>query len=113
MFPHMTASPDSPPSAEEMERAREAVQFDKVVKLKDVTVRTYDLSDDKQVEQYTKDRKYVMVGMQKNELSLLFADHRFVESIPGYMAHMEWIEFELKVDPVQPATGVPQGDTNG
>ncbi len=113
MFPHMTAAADQPPSAEEMEKAMQAVQFDKVVKFKSVEVRTYNLSDKAETKKYTADRKKVMEGMQQNNIALLYANRHFVETIPGYITHMEWVEFELKVDPVTPAARAPQGDTNG
>lgn len=113
MFPHMTAGVDRAPSPEEMEKAMQAVQFNKVVKLKNLEVRTYNLWDDKQAAKYKKDRMHVMNGMQRNELTLLCADRKFVEAIPGYIAHMEWIEYELKVDPVKPSAAAAQGDTDG
>jgi hypothetical protein len=113
MFPHMTAAPDKPPSAEEMEKAMEAVQFDKVVKIQSIEVRTFDLADEKEAAAYTKTRKEVMEGMQRNEVAMIFADRQFVESIPGWIVHMEWIEFKLKVDPVKPSAGAAQGDTDG
>jgi len=112
MFPHMTATADRPPTPEEMEKAAQAVQFDKVVTLKKVEVHTYDLSDDKQIKKYVTARKKIMQGMQMNTIALLFADRQFVASIPGYIAHMEWIEYNLKVDPIASATGASKGDTD-
>jgi hypothetical protein len=113
MFPHMTATADQAPSPEEMEKAMQAVQFDKVVTFKAVEVRTYNLSDKAEAKKYTADRKKVMEGMQQNNIAMLYSNRHFVEAIPGYIAHMEWVEFELKVDPVTPAARAPQGDTNG
>ena len=85
------------PTAADMEKSEEAIRFKKTVKVKDIRVETYDLSDPKQVAKYRKDRKHIMDGLIAKKLAVMFSDKRFVESIPGYMAHMEWVEYELNV----------------
>jgi hypothetical protein len=112
MFPHMTASADRPPTPEEVEKAMAAVQYNKVVTVKKVEVCTYNLSKPDEVKSYVKTRKRIMGGMQTNTIALVFADRKFVEAIPGYIAHMEWIEYDLKVDPIAPASGALKGDTD-
>jgi hypothetical protein len=112
MFPNMTASGDRPPTPEEVEKAMAAVQYNKVVTVKKVEVCTYNLSKPDEVKSYVKTRKRIMGGMQTNTIALVFADRQFVEAIPGYIAHMEWIEYDLKVDPIASATGALKGDTD-
>ena len=113
MFPNMTAGPTRDPTPEEMEKAMEAVKYDKVVRLKKLNIKTYHLWDEEDTQQYVADRLAIMQGMQRNDMALLSADRQFVEDVPGYIAHMEWVEFDLEVGAVKPVDGAEQGDGHG
>ena len=110
MFQHL--SPSIAPDPEELERERQRVLFNKTVKVKKFNCKTYDLGDNKQRVEYTKKMKELYHGIVQRTHVLLFNDRRFVEDNKGprWIAHIEWIVFELNIEP---NTMVGQGDTNG
>ena len=97
MFDHLMLGME--PNAEEMEKQAQAVLYNKVVKIETVHVKTFDLGDTKQAEEYAKVMGILYTGMQLRTHTILFNDRQFVETgdKPRWIAHIEWAVFELKV----------------
>ena len=104
MFQHLVPKID--PSPDEMEAQAKAVQYNRVVKLHDLQVKTYDLGNAKEALAYAKLMKEIYAGIQARTHVILFSDRQFVSENghPRWIAHMEWMEFELKTTP-NPAVG--------
>ena len=100
------------PGIEDMERAAEAVRFNKTIKFKSYNVKTFDTSDTKQQKEYAKLMMVLQQGIQASTHVMWYQDRRFVEASKAWLVHLEWAEYELKVEPVAPI-GTPEGDTNG
>lgn len=84
------------PSPDELESEALAAQFNRVVKLKNVEVETYDLNKPKEAKDYAKLLEELFKGIQAKTHVILFNDRRFVEApSPRWVAHVEWAEFEL------------------
>ena len=113
MFPGMTMNPA--PDPEEMEQEAQKALYNKTVKLKKVEVKTYDLSNTKSRNKYVKDVQAIFHGIQQKTHLILCRDRRFVEpkgGKPGWIVHMEWLEFELNIE-ANPVIPGHQGDTDG
>jgi len=91
--------PDPNEMAEQMKRA----QVERKVEMKELCVRTYDLGDPNDVEQYRLDMEHIIIGVNLKTHSLMGRDKQFVETPkPRWIAHLEWIEFTLHETPVAP-----------
>jgi hypothetical protein len=86
------------PTPEQMEKAAEAVRFSKTVRVTDIQVRTFDLSNEEQVEQYrdTYLEVYEKVSLAK---ALITVKERVQvnDPQPRWIVHLEWVEYELNV----------------
>jgi len=103
MFEHLT--PRLEPTAEDMERQRQAALFNKLVKVKCLNVQTFDLSIKKQAKEYAQLLMDVFSGLQTKTHVILFNERKFVEQPkPRWIAHIEWMEFKLDVK-ANPTTG--------
>jgi hypothetical protein len=92
------------PDPNEMRARMDAAQVVRRADLKCVMVRSYDLSEEKDALQYCKDREWILMGMAMSTHRLVHHDKQFVEGMnpPRWIAHMEWMEFELTETPVAP-----------
>lgn len=104
LFEHLVPRPE--PSADEMEAQAKAVQYNRTVKLHDLQVKTFDLGNVKEAAGYAKLLKEIYAGIQAKTHVILFSDRQFVTEgdRPRWIAHMEWMEFELKTT-ANPAVG--------
>jgi len=87
------------PDAQEMEKAAQAVLYNKQVKFKKIHVRTFDLSDTKDRADYAKTLNVLYAGIQAHTHVIWYNERQFVSdpAKPRWIIHMEWAEFELKV----------------
>lgn len=100
----------SKPDADDMDKAREAAMYDKIVRFTEFKAVTYDLGTTDSKKKYEKKMCELMEGMQTQTHSVLFHDRRFIEDAsPRWIVHIEWAEFELDKKPVQPV-GTSGGD---
>lgn len=101
------------PTPEEMEKAAQAVLYNKTVVFKDIDIHTYDLSNNKDVKAYASQLKLLYKGVQARTHVILHHEKRFVEGDnPRWLAHLEWAEYELKVKP-NPVVGSAEDSKNG
>jgi len=87
------------PTPEELERDFERALHTKHVRLKKVTIRTFDLSDDLQKEEYC--QLCVKLYNEANTGQTVIQQHerKFLEQPkPRYLVHIEWWEYALMVD---------------
>jgi hypothetical protein len=90
--------PDVGPNAEQMELERQRVLYNKAVKFNGYGVKTYDLGDTRQRGAYKKQMEALFAGMQAHSHVILVHERRFVEQPkPRWVAHVEWMQFELTV----------------
>ena len=91
------------PTAEDIEKNMEAVRFDKKVLVKDVQVRTWDLSDEKQVDDYRETYLKLYAKVSENKILIKQMDKQFINDgeRSRWILHMEWIEYDLKVTDYQ------------
>jgi hypothetical protein len=119
MFRHLGVGDEHPffrPDPEDMERAAEAVRFNKTVNFKSYNVRTFDTSTPKQRKEYATLMLELHKGIQASTHVVWYHDRKFVETDKGprWLVHIEWAEFELKVEPVAPIGAAPDsGDDDG
>jgi hypothetical protein len=109
MFDHIV--PDIKPNPEELEKERERALYNKASTVKDFSVKTFDLGVKKQANEYAKLMQTLYAGIQSKTHAILFNDRRFIEggnAGPRWIAHIEWIEFELKIT-ANPTVGTPTG----
>jgi len=66
------------------------------VKVKDFKVHTFDLNVKLQVTEYKKAYKRMYKGSQDGTVSVQVFDKQFVPQTPGWVVHMEWVEYELE-----------------
>ena len=102
MFEHMGQPPRLGASADQMADAMKRLQVNSKVTLKEVCVRTYDLSNDKDLTQYQLDLERVLIGIQlKTHAVLCRLAPQFVSDDKGsrYIAHMQWVEYMLVETP--------------
>lgn len=87
------------PTAEDMEAQMEAVRFTKKVLVKDVQVRTYDLSKEKDVEDYRETYLSLYALVAEGKILFKTFEKKFVSDADGsrWLIHMEWLEYDLKV----------------
>ena len=84
------------PTASDMEAEALAAQFNRVVRLKNITVDTFDLSKAPHSKEYAKLLGTLFKGMQAKTHVILFNERKFVETPnPRWVAHIEWAEFEM------------------
>ena len=108
MFPGLTDP--LKPSTQDMREAYEAVQSNRVVRLTNMQVKTYDLGNEVEAKVYADDLKALMLGLQANTHVLVARDVKFVKGQqPRWIAHLEWAEYELNETPV-PRVGESNGD---
>jgi len=95
------------PTPEDMEAARQAVLYNKTVKVEKFDQATFDLSNDKQAEAYKKLMSNLYAGRQDMTMMVTCYDRQFVaQPEPRWIVHVEWVVYKLKVTanmPVQPA----------
>lgn len=102
MFEHIGRPPKFGPSADQMADAMKRMQVNSKVTMKEVCVRTYDLSNEKELTQYQLDLEHVLIGIPlKTHVMLCKLAPQFVSDEKGsrYIAHMQWIEYELTETP--------------
>lgn len=94
------ATPNAP-NIEDMEQARMAALYRKVVRLKNFKSETFDLSDPNDNNKYMKLMLSLFKGVQDQTHIILAQDRRFVDNKehPGWLIHLEWAEYELNVSP--------------
>lgn len=87
------------PTAESMEQDMEAVRFTKKVLIKDIQVRTYDMSNEKDVENYRKTYLSLYNLVAEGKVMFKSLEKKFVSDHDGarWLIHMEWMEYDLKV----------------
>lgn len=80
------------------------------VELREVVVRTYDLGDDEQRQQYVYDMELLLIGVaNKTHVMLAKEPLRFIDgAAPRYVAHMQWAEFHLCEAPLTTAPTLEQ-----
>jgi hypothetical protein len=113
MFSKLGIEDQFGPGISEMEQAAQAVQFNKTVSFQSYNVRTFDTSDKNQREEYTDVMMKLQQGVQAQTHVVWYQDRRFLEATGAWLVHMEWAEYELKVEPVAPIGSRPEGDTDG
>jgi hypothetical protein len=98
------------PDPEEMKRAMELAQIERKTLFKGVFVRTYDLGDPARAKQYEDDMATVIRGIGLHTHVLMSRDKQFVNASDGprWIAHVEWLEFELKETPLTPVGTPPE-----
>ena len=90
------------PSADDMAAAMQKAQVYRKADMKEVCVRTYDLSDEKELVQYQLDLEHILIGIPlRTHLLLCRLPPQFVSDEKGsrYIAHMQWVEFTLSEKP--------------
>ena len=99
MFEHLT--PNLEPTAKDLDDQAKEVQYQRTVKLSGAHVKTYDTGDTKQAAEYAKLLEKVFHGIQAHTHVIIHNDRQFVNDNgnPRWIAHIEWLEFELKVKP--------------
>ena len=108
MFDGMLGGGRNPafPTPDAMAGAMANAQVERKVIYKGTHVGTYDLGDEKEAAEYTKTLDTIMNGLTVQTHMLMGRDKKFVESSkPRWIAHLEWMEFELKETPVPPVAG--------
>jgi len=87
------------PTAEELEKDFERALHTKHVKLKKVTIRTLDLSNDEQREEYCKLCVRLYNDASTGQTVIQQHERKFIEQpAPRYIVHIEWWEYALLVD---------------
>ena len=117
MFSKLGINSPMEPNIEEMEAAAEAVRFNKTITYKSYNVKTFDTSKTKDRNAYAKLMMDLQKGVQANTHVVWYQDRKFVEtqgstSTGTWLIHIEWAEFELKVEPVAPIGTTDTGDTD-
>ena len=104
LFEHLT--PNLEPTAKDLEDQAKEVQYQRTVKLSGAHVSTFDTGDTKQAAAYARLLETVFHGIQAHTHVIIHNDRQFVNDSgnPRWIAHIEWLEFELKVKP-NPAVG--------
>ncbi len=101
MFPRLKSSGLlGEPSAEEMEKQAEAARYSKIVLLKGVHVKSFNLSLKPDEEAYTKLYTELYAKSQKAEVLIKDYQKEFINhagTAPYYLVHLEWWEYELEV----------------
>jgi len=101
-----------PPTAEDIEKAREAVLLKKTVRLKSYHVRTFDFSNEADTLHYEELIRELFDKAQLRLVHITVHDRRFVDMpVPKWLAMLQWYDLELVVK-AHPAI-VPTGDTDG
>jgi len=100
MFPNlMPPGLGAQPTPEEMAAQFEAYLHTKQVRLKDVGVKTFDLSKAAQVKAYRKLYAELYRRVSRGETLVKEIDKRFVkEPQPRWIVHIEWWDYALVVD---------------
>ena len=105
------------PTAEEMEQARQAALFNKLVVFQKIEIRTFDLGIPEEALEYATTLKMLFAGVQTKTHMILLHDKKFVEQPkPRWIGHLEWAEYELKVtanDVLPPAPVLEEKRKNG
>lgn len=111
MFETIGQPPKFGPSAAQMADAMQRLQVQRKVDMKEVCVRTYDLSNEKELTQYQTDLEHILIGVPlKTHVLLCKLPPQFVSDGNGsrYIAHMQWVEYRLTEQPV-PTTAQSKG----
>lgn len=77
------------------------------VGIREVFAKTYNLSDPEQCGQYTYDYEQIITGVNAKTHALLAKEplkFAILSGAPCYIAHLQWIEFEIKEEEL---TAVP------
>ena len=86
------------PTAEEMEKAAEAVKFGKYVKVKDYHVKTFDLSNADEADLYRQEILRIYMAQAERRCLMQHLEKKLVTDRPPRMVvHMEWYEYELGI----------------
>ena len=115
MFDTIGQPPKLSPSADQMADAMKRLQINRKVEMKEVCVRTYDLSIKEDVEKYQLDLEHILLGLtQKTHVILCRPPPQFVsdDKSARYIAHMQWVEYVLVETPV-PTTSASKGINHG
>jgi len=102
------------PDPDEMAAQMDRLRVRRSAMLRAVRVCTYDLSDPAEREQYQLDVEHLLIGQRiRTHVLLAKPELQFVAGgetrPPRYIAHLQWIEFELQETPSATA-GVVQGE---
>jgi len=85
------------PSAEEFEKKMEAMRYNKIVKLIDYSVKTFDLSREDHVKDYRKLYIDLYNKCAGGSVVIHAFEREFIKdpANPRYLIHIEWSEFEF------------------
>lgn len=87
------------PTPEELEHDYERALHTKHVKLKKVTIRTFDLSNDEQREEYCRLCVQLYNDASTGQTVIQQHERKFLEQPkPRYLVHLEWWEYALMVN---------------
>ena len=103
MFDHLGVKVG--PDPDEMKKALERVQFQRVVKFQSHHVKIFDMHDQKQVKEYEKLFRILSLGVQANTHKLWENERQVLPQKDGtqhWMRYLEWSEFELKESATAP-----------
>ena len=80
------------------EKLKDTSEFTDIA-IKTIKSKVYNLSDDADNKQYTKDRKHIYLGALNNTIKPVYTDKQFVacpkDSTGTWIAHLEWIELDI------------------
>ena len=98
--------PNLEPTAKDMEDQAKEIQYQRTIKLTGAYVKTYDTGTADEAKKYAKLLEEIFHGIQARTHVIIHNDRQFVstDGNPRWIAHIEWLEFELKVKP-NPAGG--------
>jgi hypothetical protein len=97
MFPNLSRNYGFEPSAEELDKAAEAVKYDKLVKITGYKIHTFDLSQPEQAERYAALYMELYSKAKSGAIVIHVMDRKFVEApSPRWLIHVEYSEYELK-----------------
>ena len=100
MFPDIVENPDipyGPPPDLLEERKMESVRFSKGVKIKEIVVETFDLSDPEQVEKYKAAQKRMLTLMAQEAIHVTTWEKIKIEQpVPKFVVHIDYVEYGLE-----------------
>jgi hypothetical protein len=89
---------DGEPTAAEMEEAAEAVRYSKVVKVQDIKVETFDMSNPGHVKRYREIYKELYGLASESKILITVNERQFINCVtnPRWVLHLEWIVYDMQ-----------------